>query len=125
MTCQQCIDNTDKPDNPTPCGNCMQNCYCQKDKNWICRFCLNITCSVLKLQNTTEYKRNFPCYCATAYENNKNKPDYLFLCLDCQQDYCTCDNKIKYVGKHKRLYHCPFCFEKEHNQIIEFAIKED
>jgi hypothetical protein len=117
IPCQKCIDETVTPIIPIPCQDCSKNCYCYG--SLICNFCLRITGHKLKSKNILEFMTNFPCYCCST------TPDYILLCLDCQQNYCECDNKSKYLPKFKRKYHCAFCFEKEYNQIIKLARIDD
>ena len=122
--CHECLNNTTNPMHPSVCINCQNKCYCQNknsDNNrLLCKFCINISKQKLLSNNDTKYMENFPCYCSGG-----KSPDYFFLCLDCQQDYCLCENKKKYLPKCYRKYHCSFCFEKEYNQFIEFEIKKD
>ncbi len=116
--CQNCIDNTKDHKNPAPCCHCNEYCYC--DGNMKCNFCLYITGHILKSQKITTLMQQYPCYCSL-----NNDTDYVSLCLDCQQNYCDCNNKNTYLPKHKRKYHCSFCFEKEYNQIITIAKSTD
>jgi len=101
-----------------PCSECQSNCHCKND--WTCNFCMNIIGHLIKKDNIQKLKTKFPCNCC---ENTK--PEYTFLCLDCIQDYYTCNNKNEYVHKKKRAYFCSYCLEKEHNMIINLAKLED
>lgn len=116
LPCQDCINNTSNPQYPSPCLECKKYCYCYVDVK--CNFCLGITGHVLKLNNVKKYIKEFPCYCV-----NEKKSDHLFLCLDCQQDFCFCDKE--YIPRNQKKHYCSFCFEKEYNQMIWLGRKTD